>query len=135
MSFPYTARPPSFLNIADNRLKHEIDKAISILFSAHSHLSQRSITAPGVNGITAVSGSLTILGSKSGITTGLTKVDHVTVSIDSGGVASNQSATANVNGTNKGKIDIQVWMPTAAGDTTPIASTVATVINWFCTGS
>lgn len=80
------------------------------------------------------SGVSKITGSQNGIATGLSTVTNVTVSLDSGGTPLNEWVTGNPNSRQAGKIDIQVWKPTASNDTTPIASTTARTVRWFAFG-
>jgi hypothetical protein len=130
----FTNRPPSFLRMEDDRLKPELDKAISIIYDAHARLDQGTVKGPQGEGFITNSGSTTVTGSAT-VASGLITVAHVIASIDSAGAASNQSVTANVNKLDQSKVDLQVWMPTAANNTTPIASTAPTVIRWVVTGS
>lgn len=80
------------------------------------------------------SGVTTVTGSQNGIATGLTTVTNVTVSLDSGGSPLNEWVNGNPNSRQAGKIDIQVWKPTASNDNTPIASTTARTVRWFAFG-
>lgn len=130
----FTYRPPSFLQIEDKRVKHELDKGFSIIYDAHARQVKQSVVGPGGVGFTAASGEVTVTGSKLKIKTGLSIVVQVVASI-AGATASNQSVTAQVTPSDKSTIDVYVWMPTAAGDNTPIASTIETTIKWFATGS
>lgn len=131
---PFRNRPPSFLEIEDDRLKPELDKAISIIYDSHARQVQQGVIGPGGQGFTATSGEVTVVGSKLKIVTGLGQVVQVVAGI-AGRAASNQSVTAEVTPSDKSKIDIYVWQPTAAGDNTPIASTTSTIVKWFATGS
>lgn len=130
----FSYRPPSFLKLEKERVEYELDRGFSIIYDSHAKLIQQAVTGPGGTGFMATSGEVTVTGSKLRIVTGLTKVLHVVASI-AGAAATNQWVTAQVTPANKSQIDVFVWKPTAAGDNTPIASTTATVVKWFCTGS
>jgi hypothetical protein len=134
MSDRFTNRPPSFLQMEEARVKEELDKGFSRIYDAHAQLDQQVVRGPSGIGFMATSGEVTVTGSKLRIVTGLTKVLHVVASI-AGAAATNQWVTVQVTPSDKSKIDVFVWKPTAAGDNTPIASTSAIVVKWFCTGS
>lgn len=132
----FTYRPPSFLNMRDEDIKAELDKAISQIYSAHATLARQTIQSPtSGGGFNVMSGTATVTGSKLNIPTGLTTVTQVVVSIDAGANASNQWATGTVTPTNRSTINIYVWAPTSSSDNTPIASTTSTVVNWWATGT
>jgi hypothetical protein len=128
-------QPPSFLEIEDARLKHETDKAVKTLASAHANLVQTAIQAP-VQGTAfqVVGGQQTVTGSKLLLATGLSKVTSVTASVDNGAAASAYTVTARISPSNLTKIDLFVWQPTGAAVTTPIAATAPVTIHWWAVG-
>ena len=135
MTSTFKYRPPSFLRIEEGRFKQEVDKAVSNIYNAHGQLDGQAIKAPVAGaGFAVATGSETVTGAKTMIATGLATVNHVILGLD-GATATNQWVTARVNPTNSAYIDIYVWMPTAAGDNTPIVSTIPTVVKWWATGS
>lgn len=132
----FTFRPPTFLKFSSPQLRIELDRALPRLYDSHASLDGTAIKAPAFGGGFVVdTGSVTITGSKTGIQTRLTTVEQVVVSIDNGAVASNSWVTATIHPDNKSRIDLFVWVPTAAGDTTPIASTIPTLVRWWCSGT
>lgn len=132
----FTTRPPTLLGVDDYYLRTEVQNFLSYIYQAHNALNGVTIQAPANNGGFSVQGgTATVTGSLSGIVTGLARVATVTASLNTGGSATNFTVTANPNKTAPGSIDIQVWMPTAAGNTTPIAATSAVSVHWYATGS
>jgi len=117
------------------RLTAELDKHAKTISTAHGNLVQTAIQAPVpgtafqvINGVQAVKGS------KLGLATGLSKVVTVTASIDNGATASNFTVTARITPADTTKIDLFVWQPTAAGNTTPVACTATVNIHWWAVG-
>ena len=117
-------------------VKQVTDKNMQRIYTAHQTLDGTAIKA-GTRGagFAANSGSESVTGSKLGIASGLTLVEHVVVSIDNGATATNFWVTARVTPTNFATFDIFVWKPTAAGNNTPIAATTPVVVKWWCTGT
>lgn len=136
MTAPFTYRPGSLLNLDDERLRKELDNAVPRIYDAHNALRGAAIQAPALNqGFNVQSGTTTVTGSKLGIATGLATVVRVTASQDSGATATNFTVSASPSKGTRGAIDIYVWQPTAAGNTTPIAATSAVTVHWWATGS
>ena len=88
-----------------------------------------------VNNQALASGSTDVLGSQNGIETGLATVTNVVASLDGGGAALNEWVNARPTPNVKGAISLAVWKPTAAGDTTPIASTTTRTVRWIAVGT
>lgn len=124
-------RPASFLNfhkqlvINPEAASRELDQTLQLADQKAQGI-ERQISAFKF-------GSQSVTGSLKGVVTGLKSVAQVVVSIDNGSTALNEWATATLSATS-GAIDIYVWKPTAAGDTTPIASTTARTVRWFAQG-
>jgi hypothetical protein len=132
----FTFRPPTFLKFSSQQLRIELDRALPRLYDAHASLDGTAIKAPAFGtGFVVDTGSATVTGSKLNIQTRLTTVEQVVASIDAGTVATNSTVTATIMPTDRSRIALYVWMPTAAGDTTPIASTTPTVIRWWASGT
>ena len=132
----FTFRPPSFLKFSSTDLRIELDRSLPRIYDAHASLDGVAIKAPAFGtGFCVDTGSTTITGSKVGIQTRLTTVEQVVASIDNGATATNSWVTATITPANKSQISIYVWKPTAAGDTTPIASTTPTAVRWWCSGT
>ena len=132
----FTFRPPSFLKFSTPQLRIELDRALPRLYDAHASLDGTAIKAPAFGGGFVVdTGSVTITGSKLAIQTRLTTVEQVVASVDNGAVASNSWVTATITPDNKSQINLYVWVPTAAGNTTPIASAAPTVVRWWASGT
>lgn len=132
----FTARPPSLITVPDELLKAEIDKWLLRIYQAHGTLDSTAVQAPATGtGYLFAHGRTSVTGSKLGIVTGLTTVTNCGASIDNGATATNFTVTARVSSSVLGGIDVYVWMPTAAGDTTPIAATSAVTVAWWAAGS
>lgn len=132
----FTFRPPTFLKFDSPQLRIELDRALPRLYDSHASLDSTAIKAPAFgSGFVVDTGHATVTGSLTNIQTRLTIVEQVVASIDNGAVASNSWVTATIVPDNKSRISLYVWKPTAVGDTTPIASTTATLVRWWCSGS
>lgn len=132
----FTFRPPTLTKLPPEQLGVELDRALPRLYDAHASLDGVAIKAPAFgSGFCVDSGSTTVTGSKLAIQTRLTTVEQVVASIDNGATATNTTVTATVTPANKSQIDLYTWMPTAAGDTTPIASTTPVVVRWWASGT
>lgn len=104
----------------------DLDTAIQRTYSGLANLeSQIACTQVG---------SASITGSKKAIPTGLASVSNCSGSIDNGTTAHNFWLSVTPSQT-PGAIDVAVWMPTAAGDNTPIAATTAVTVRWLARGS
>lgn len=98
-------------------------------------LNEQALLGVGMDTPPALaSGVTTVTGSQNGIATGLATVTNVIAVVDSDGAPCNEIVTPRPNPNQAGRIDLFVWKPTAAGDTTPIASTTARKIRWFAVG-
>lgn len=128
-----TYRPPALINLPHEQLAQEADKAVARIYEMHGYLDGVAIKAP-VAGFAVLAGQTTVTGSKTGVASGLATVQQVVVSIDNGPTATNFTVTGRVNPTDHSKIDIYVWQPTAAGNTTPIACTSPVSVHWWVTG-
>lgn len=132
----FTFRPPTFLKLSSTELRVEMDRALPRLYDAHASLDGTAIKAPAFGtGFCVDTGNLTVTGSKLAIQTRLTTVEQVVASIDNGANATNTTVTASITPANHSQIDIYCWMPTAAGDTTPIASTNPVAVHWWVSGT
>lgn len=132
----FTFRTPTFLKLPPHDLRVELDRALPRLYDAHASLDGVAIKAPAFGtGFVVDTGNVTVTGSALGIQTRLTTVQQVVVSIDNGAVATNNTVTGRVTPTNASQIDVFVWQPTAAGNTTPIASVSPIIVRWWCSGS
>lgn len=127
---------PSQLDKGDREPHLKINNNFQRIYVAHQTLDATAIKAPTTGtGFAVMSGSEDVTGSKLGITSGLSAVDHVIASIDNGAVATNFWVTARVTPTDTSKVDLFVWMPTAVADTTPIAATTLVTVKWWVTGT
>jgi len=135
MSSKFTISPPSFSNMPDANVKIELDRFFKYIYSSHGSLSSTAVKAPAFgSGFAVQSGSLSVKGSKTGIATGLSTVSHAVASVDNGATASAYTVSCRPSPTVTGGIDVYVWQPTAAGDTTPTAATSAVTVHWWATG-
>lgn len=131
-----TIRPPSLIGTTSEHLRSEVQNFLQFIWQSHNTLNGVTIQAPATNqGFSVQSGTTSVTGSKLSIPTTLAKVIRVTASIDSGTTATNFTVSARPSPLTLGAIDIFVWMPTAAGDTTPIAATSAATVHWWATGT
>lgn len=129
MTNPGTWRPRRFAD-------EETDVAIQRIYSSHYALEGGAVQGIGTNGgYKQVPGTTSVKGSKTGIATGLSRVDHVTAVIDAGSTAVNEWLSVRPSPSLLGAIDIYVWKPTAAGDNTPVASTTSRTVRWLATGA
>lgn len=137
MTTRFITRPPSTLAMDSKKLATHIDKWLPRIYDAHSTLDETAIKGPLVRGggFAVNTGAETVTGSKTGIASGLSSVSRVIASIDNGAVATNLTVTARVTPTDASKIDLYVWKPTAAGDTTPIAATSPVSVHWWVSGT
>src|SRR5882724_7381601 len=92
---------------------------------AHQTLDATAIKGPstGIN-FAMNTGRSSVTGELDGIASGLSTIASIMVSIDNA-TPVNYWVTSRVSPLDVSKLDIFVWKPTAAGDTTPIPATVA----------
>ncbi len=136
MPSKFTFRPPTFEHLPQEKLSVELDKHLPRLFDAHAVLNGTAIKSPVFGGTFATnSGIATVTGSKLGIATGMSKVNHVVASLVAGrGLPLNLCVSAGVSVATVGAIDIYVFQPTSSGDNTPIPCTIPRGIHWYATG-
>ena len=125
-------RPPSFtagpdgdsakLDFEQTTFYSNLDLAIQTMYN----LVYTAANTPTKFGSSQVTGSL------SSVATGLSAVAQVVATVQSS-TAINEWATVTLNA--DGTFNIFVWKPTAAGDTTPIASTTARTVLWAAQGT
>lgn len=113
----------------------ELDIAFKVAYDQLYTLNDSAVLSVGVNNSGLASGVAKVTGSQNGIATGLATVTNVVVSLDSGGSPLNEWVNGNPTTRQAGKIDIQVWKPTAAGNNTPIASTTERTVRWLAFGT
>jgi len=121
-------------------LRNEADRGFSRIYQAHNQLQAQVIKTPIVKGqylgFTGYHGTTTVTGSKLSVATGLATVTRVVAMINSDGQPLNEIVTARpAKVGSDGSIDLFVFKPTAAGNTTPIASTTARVVEWWVMGT
>jgi len=109
----------------------ELDLSLKLAFDSIYSAQDVSVENP-TGGFAAAMGHTDVLGSKT-IATGLTTVTEVVVSLRMI-TAVNEWVTAQPSQA-AGSIDVTVWKPTAAGDTTPIASIVSRAVSWSVKGT
>lgn len=127
-------RPESFLNVhallsnpaTAPQASRTLDRAIQQAYQNDSQLE--NMIACTQFGKSVVTGKLL------SIPTGLLTVAQVTAVIDNGATAHNFWVSATTS-QQPGCIDIYVWMPTAAGNNTPIAATAAVTVRWSVRGA
>ncbi len=128
-------RPASFMELADkdkDGFLRELDLAMRLAYD--SIYSAQDVSVENTSGGFQVQlGHTDVLGSKVGVATGLATVVEVVASIRIN-TAINEWVVAQPSQT-IGAIDIFVWRPTAAGDTTPIASITTRTIAWHVKGT
>lgn len=125
-------RPESFVDFhrmltrAPEQASRTLDQAIRIAYNNDSQLENMVASTQF--------GSSVVTGKSLSIPTGLSAVSQVTAVIDNGATAHNFWPSATIS-QQPGCIDIYVWMPTAAGNTTPIAATSAVIVRWSVRGT
>lgn len=131
----FTFRTPSFEHLEPRDLALALDRHLPRLFDAHASLNATVVKAPAfAAGFATVSGSLSVLGSKLNIATGLTKVNNVTASVNTGSTPNSYTLSALPSPLTPGAIDVYVWQPTSSSVTTPVAATTAVIVHWTATG-
>ena len=130
----FTFRTPTFEHLPPEKLGLEIDRHLPRLFDAHALLNATAVKAPrfGSN-FASTSGNEIITGTKT-VVTGLSSIDHVTASVSTSGVPNAYTLSCDLNKTTPGSVDISIFQPTAAGNTTPILATAAVLVHWIATG-
>ena len=131
-------RPPvvtDFPDWADERKRKSfiqaLDRALQIAFDNTATIESNYVgKTPTLEGKLVNWGTAAITGSGT-VVTGLTTIESVSLTIR-GSAASDNVLTYTVSG---GTLSIFAWQPTAAGDTTPIAETVALDISWEARGA
>ena len=78
-------------------------------------------------------GTVTVTGGVIGIPSGLSFVEHVTGSVDSGSTPHNFTVSITPSQIN-GSVDIHVFQPKATNDVTPVAATVPVKVRWTAVG-
>ena len=131
-------RPPvvtDFPDWADERKRksfiQQLDRNFQIAFDNTSTVESNYIgKTPTLEGKLVNWGTEAITGSGT-VATGLTTIESVSLTIQ-GSAATDNTLSYTVSG---GTLTILVWMPTAAGDTTPIAETVERTVSWEARGA
>jgi hypothetical protein len=131
-------RPPvvtDFPDWADKAARahfiQQLDRALQIAFDNTATIESNFIgKTPTLEGKLVNWGTVAITGSGT-VATGLTTIESVSLTIR-GSTASDNVLTYTVSG---GTLTIYVWMPTAAGNTTPIAETAALTVAWEARGA
>ena len=109
----------------------ELDLALRIAYSNTATVQSDYIAkTPSAEGKKVNWGTAAITGSGT-VATGLTTIESVSLTIQ-GSAATDNTLSYTVSG---GTLTILVWMPTAAGDTTPIAETAARTVSWEARGA
>lgn len=119
--------PPNF---PENQ---ELSNSFKVAFDTIYGVQQQSVRG-ATGGMAVASGITTVTGAGNGIATGLSGVSNVVAGIG-GNSAINEWVTARATPNARGKIDLFVWKPTAAGDNTPVASTTARQVSWIAFGT
>ena len=127
-------RPESFLNFHDlmtrpttaPQASRTLDRAIQQAYQNDSQLENMIACTQF--------GQTVVTGSQKSIPTGLLTVAQVTAVIDNGATAHNFWVSATIS-QQPGCVDLYVWMPTAAGNNTPIAATTAVTVRWSVRGT
>jgi len=131
-------RPPvvtDFPDWADERKRktfiQQLDRAFQIAFDNTATIESNYIgKTPTLEGKKVNWGTAAITGSGT-VATGLTTIESVSLTIQ-GSAATDNTLSYTVSG---GTLTVFVWQPTAAGDTTPIAETVAVTVAWEARGA
>lgn len=125
-------RPGSFVNVPPEQQGKEIDLAFRVAFDSLAQNESKGLQNPSGQDLRVTWGSSSVTGSLTRISTGLAAVVQVVASLDSA-AAINEIVTVALG--DEGEIALFVWKPTAAGDTTPIASTTARTVRWIAVGT
>lgn len=119
--------PPPF---KDPELSNALKAAFDLIYE-----TRRRFVRGGADNIAIASGSSLVTGSSTLISTGLDIVTRVLVSINNEDQPLNEWPSGRPSPFQPGRIDLYVWMPTAAGDNTPIASITQRTVNWIAVGT
>lgn len=125
-------RPGSFVSIEAEQQGRELDLAFRVAFDGLTQNESNALQNPSGQNLRVTWGNSSVTGSLTRISTGLATVLQVTASLDSD-VAINESVTVTLG--DEGEMSLFVWKPTAAGDTTPIASTTQRTVRWIAVGT
>lgn len=129
-----TWRPGSFLGLhallANPRTAPQVSQAIDQAFT----FAYQNTTSLQAQLASRQAGKAVVTGSQKAIPTGLSAVKNCSGSIDNGSTAHAFTVTVTPSAM-PGAIDIFVWQPTAAGNTTPTAGTTAVTVRWIADGS
>jgi len=110
---------------------NELDLALRVAYANTATIESDYVgKIPAAEGKKVNWGTAAITGSGT-VATGLESIESVSLTIQ-GSAASDNVLTYTVSG---GTLTIFVWMPTAAGDTTPIAETVERTVSWEARGA
>lgn len=114
----------------------KLDQSVRALFDQLYGLVDGCLLPPEDNTdkLRVAAGSQAVTGSQKQIVSGLTSVLYLVASLQSA-AALNEWVTCEVLTVPAGNFNLYVWKPTAAGDTTPIASTTGRVVHWFAWGT
>ena len=131
-------RPPVVTDFPDwaNERKRksfikELDFALRAIFDNTATIESNFIgKTPTLEGKLVNWGTAAITGSGT-VATDLTTIESVSLLVQ-GSTASDNILSYTASG---GTLTIFVWQPTAAGDTTPIAETVAITVAWEARGA
>ena len=136
MTQPYRYTPQSYIQSDRDMIRVQLDRDMPLIHSAHQLLDSTAVKAPTNGaGFLALMQTVSVTGSKTGISTTLSTVQRIVASIDNGATPTNFTVTARVNPTDASKIDIFVWQPTSSSDNTPIAATTAVTVHYWITGT
>lgn len=109
----------------------ELDLALRIAYSNTATVQSDYIAkTPAAEGKLVNWGTASITGSGT-VATGLTTIESVSLTIQGSATTDNALSYTASGGT----LTILVWMPTAAGNTTPIAETAARTVSWEARGA
>ena len=109
----------------------ELDLALRIAYSNTATVQSDYIAkTPAAEGKKVNWGTAAITGNGT-VATGLTTIESVSLTIQ-GSAATDNTLSYTVSG---GTLTILVWMPTAAGDTTPIAESAEPTDAWEARGA
>ena len=132
----FTFRPPNFKNLPNDQLATAVDAHLPRLFDAHASLNSTAVKSPALGaGFAMDAGVASVVNGAGTFKTRLSKVEHVVATPDAGaGVPLALWCVAEPSLNALDSIDIVLWTPTAAGDTTPILKTGTFSVHWIATG-
>lgn len=133
MSFKQTSF--NYLNANPEHIGANLDRDLKVAFTQMQTSDNTAIKAPTFGGSFSLDANNTTVTGATTVATKLTSISGVVATVNAGqGTPSNVWVTAEPS-TQAGAIDINCWVPTAAGNTTPILSTNALKIFWIAWGS